>query len=85
MWTCESGCLIFELLKRTQQYYLPKLCKIDTINHKKLTLEMFAKCSSTGESRMQIRVAKLNYEKVSFGGKVRAKGGAQLGFFFEEI
>jgi hypothetical protein len=40
---------------------------MDTINHKKITLEMFAKCSSVGESRMQIKDAKLHYEIVGIG------------------
>lgn len=75
--------IIFDArLNASQTYNLAKLCKVEVKDREKLILEIFAKRASTGEAKLQVELAELNYELPRAKDKVRkAKAGEQPGFF----
>ena len=71
-----------EVMKPTQQYNLATLCQVEIIDRERLILEIFEHRASTAESRIQIKLAQLQYDIVRAREKVRlAKKGEQPGFF----
>jgi GTPase len=71
-----------EVMKPTQQYNLATLCQVEIIDRERLILEIFESRASTAESRIQIKLAQLQYDMVRAREKVRlAKKGEQPGFF----
>src|ERR671931_2671213 len=71
-----------EVIKPTQQYNLATLCQVEIIDRERLILEIFERRASTAESRIQIKLAQLQYDMVRAREKVRlAKKGEQPGFF----
>src|ERR671930_1007347 len=71
-----------EVMKPTQQYNLATLCQVEIIDRERLILEIFERRASTAESRIQIKLAQLQYDMVRAREKVRlAKKGEQPGFF----
>ncbi len=81
----EKGCnavLFDESLKSVQIYNLAKLTGVEIIDREKLILEIFAKRASSRESKLQVRLAELEYEMARAKEKVRlAKLGEQPGFY----
>src|ERR687884_903384 len=79
----KSEVIIFdEVMKPTQQYNLATLCQVEIIDRERLILEIFEHRASTAESRIQIKLAQLQYDMVRAREKVRlAKKGEQPGFF----
>src|ERR671933_1195708 len=71
-----------EVMKPTQQYNLATLCQVEIIDRERLILKIFEHRASTAESRIQIKLAQLQYDMVRAREKVRlAKKGEQPGFF----
>jgi GTPase len=71
-----------EVMKPTQQYNLATLCQVEIIDRERLILEIFEHRASTAESRIQIKLAQLQYDMVRAREKVRlAKKGEQPGFW----
>ncbi|MEM4200827.1 MAG: GTPase HflX, partial [Nitrososphaerales archaeon] len=81
----KRGCnviLFDESLKSVQIYNLTKLTGVEIIDREKLILEIFAKRASSRESKLQVRLAELEYEMARAKEKVRlAKLGEQPGFY----
>lgn len=81
----EKGCnvvLFDESLRSVQLYNLTKLTGVEVIDREKLILEIFAKRASSRESKLQVRLAELEYEMARAREKVRlAKLGEQPGFY----
>ncbi|MFN3622245.1 MAG: GTPase HflX, partial [Nitrososphaerales archaeon] len=74
--------LFDESLKSVQIYNLTKLAGVEIIDREKLILEIFAKRASSRESKLQVRLAELEYEMARAKEKVRlAKLGEQPGFY----
>jgi GTP-binding protein HflX len=68
-------------LKPVQEYRLAKLAGVEIIDRTRLILEIFSRRATSKEARLQIKLAKLNYELVRAREKVRlAKKGEQPGF-----
>ncbi len=69
-------------LRATQAYALAKLCRVEVKDREKVILEIFAKHASTGEAKLQVELAELEYELPKARDKVRmARKGEQPGFF----
>jgi GTP-binding protein HflX len=81
----ERNCdvvLFDEGLKSVQIYNLSKLTGVEIIDREKLILEIFSKRASSRESKLQVRLAELEYEMPRAKEKVRlAKLGEQPGFY----
>src|ERR671926_375630 len=75
--------IIFDsVLKPSQQYNLTSICNVEVIDRERLILEIFERRASSTESRIQIKLAQLQYDMVRAREKVRlAKKGEQPGFF----
>lgn len=74
--------LIFdEKLSAVQIYNLSKLCRLEVIDRFNLILEIFASRARTRESRLQVELARLIYERPKARMKVTlARRGEQPGF-----
>lgn len=79
----KTDVIIFDsVLKPSQQYNLTSICKIEVIDRERLILEIFERRASSTESRIQIKLAQLQYDMVRVKEKVRlSKAGEQPGFF----
>ena len=79
----KTDVIIFDsVLKPSQQYNLTSICKIEVIDRERLILEIFERRASSTESRIQIKLAQLQYDMVRVKEKVRlSKVGEQPGFF----
>ncbi|MGD1835856.1 MAG: GTPase HflX [Nitrososphaeraceae archaeon] len=74
--------IIDDVLKPSQLYNLASLCKINIIDRERLILEIFERRASNSESRIQIKMAQLQYEMIRIREKIRlAKIGEQPGFY----
>ena len=74
--------IIDDVLKPSQLYNLASLCKINIIDRERLILEIFERRASNSESRIQIKMAQLQYEMIRIKEKIRlAKMGEQPGFY----
>ena len=74
--------IIDDVLKPSQLYNLASLCKINIIDRERLILEIFERRASNSESRIQIKMAQLQYEMIRIKEKIRlAKIGEQPGFY----
>jgi len=68
-------------LKIVQVYNLAKLTKVEVVDRSHLILEIFVRRASTREAKLQIDLARLQYELAHAKEKVRlAKTGEQPGF-----
>ncbi|MCS7120314.1 MAG: GTPase HflX [Nitrososphaerota archaeon] len=68
-------------LKIVQIYNLAKLTRVEVIDRFQLILEIFSRRASTKEAKLQIELARLQYELAHAKEKVRlAKAGEQPGF-----
>tara|TARA_Y100001956_G_scaffold24088_1_gene23847 strand:- start:359 stop:1429 length:1071 start_codon:yes stop_codon:yes gene_type:complete len=70
-----------ELLKPNQNYSLAAKLKIEIVDRESLILEIFESRASSAESKLQVKLAQLRYERARAKERVRlAKGGEQPGF-----
>ena len=70
-----------ELLKPNQNYSLAAKLKIEIVDRESLILEIFENRASSAESKLQVKLAQLRYERARAKERVRlAKGGEQPGF-----
>ena len=70
-----------ELLKPNQNYSLAAKLKIEIVDRESLILEIFENRASSAESKLQVKLAQLRYERARPKERVRlAKGGEQPGF-----
>lgn len=70
-----------EILKPSQNYNLASKLKIPILDRETLILEIFENRATSSESKLQIKLAQLRYEKSRAREKVRlAKKGEQPGF-----
>ena len=70
-----------ELLKPNQNYSLAAKLKLEIVDRESLILEIFESRASSAESKLQVKLAQLRYERARAKERVRlAKGGEQPGF-----
>jgi len=70
-----------ELLKPSQNYSLAAKLKLEIVDRESLILEIFESRASSAESKLQVKLAQLRYERARAKERVRlAKGGEQPGF-----
>jgi len=70
-----------EILKPNQNYSLASRLKLEIIDRESLILEIFESRASSAESKLQVKLAKLRYERARAKERVRlARGGEQPGF-----
>jgi GTP-binding protein HflX len=70
-----------EMLKPNQNYSLASRLKLEIIDRESLILEIFESRASSAESKLQVKLAKLRYERARAKERVRlARGGEQPGF-----
>jgi GTP-binding protein HflX len=79
----KAEVIIFDsVLKPSQQYNLTSICNVEVIDRERLILEIFERRASSTESRIQIKLAQLQYDMVRVKEKVKlSKLGEQPGFF----
>lgn len=76
-----EGVIFGNLLKPVQEYRLATMTKVEAIDRMRLILEIFSRRASLKEAKLQIQLAKLNYEVTRARERVRlAKQGEQPGF-----
>jgi GTP-binding protein HflX len=78
-----ADLVIFDsALRASQAYSLAKLCKVEVKDREKVILEIFAMRASTGEAKLQVQLAELEYELPRARESVKlARRGEQPGFF----
>jgi GTP-binding protein HflX len=78
-----ADLVIFDsALRASQAYALAKLCKVEVKDREKVILEIFAMRASTGEAKLQVQLAELEYELPRARESVKmARQGEQPGFF----
>ena len=70
-----------EILKPNQNYSLAAKLKLEIVDRESLILEIFESRASSAESKLQVKLAQLRYERARAKERVRlAKGGEQPGF-----
>jgi len=70
-----------EILKPNQNYSLASRLKLEIVDRESLILEIFESRASSAESKLQVKLAKLRYERARAKERVRlARGGEQPGF-----
>jgi GTP-binding protein HflX len=70
-----------EVMKPSQNYNLASELKIQVLDRESLILEIFESRASSAESKLQVKLAQLRYERARAKERVRlAKGGEQPGF-----
>ena len=70
-----------EVLKPNQNYSLASRLKLEIVDRESLILEIFESRASSAESKLQVKLAQLRYERARAKERVRlARGGEQPGF-----